>query len=317
MSITEFLEKNKQTNNLKLLIDSQLSTIDIIENSDYVELIMKYALITGVSTGIGYASLKAMINKGYHVYGSVRRPTDADRLSSEFPEHFTPLIFDVTNQESVDLAATQVTKTIGDKGLSCLVNNSGIAIGGPLLHQSIEEFERHFQVNVIGLMRVIQAFLPLLGARKDHPIPPGKIINISSVAGKFAQPFVGAYVSSKHAVEGLSHSLRRELLIYGIKVVIVGPGAVKTPIWDKGINMEPYKDTIYGQILKKFAVVAKKGGEEGLKASYLGSKIADIAVNKKPRLRYAFVPNSLTNWIIPRLLPDRWVDRFVKKQLMR
>ena len=277
---------------------------------------MKYALVTGVSTGIGYESLKALIDKEYHVYGSIRKQTDADRLRREFPKGFTPLIFDVTDQEAVDRAVAKVTSDIGDKGLSCLVNNSGIAIGGPLQHQPLEDFENQFQVNVIGLMRVTQAYLPLLGARENHPIEPGRIINISSVAGKFAQPFVGAYVSTKHAVEGLSHSLRRELLIYGIKVVIVGPGAVKTPIWDKGINMEPYSDTAYGKILKRFAHVAKKGGAEGLEASYLGGKIADIAEKKNPKLRYAFVPNSFTNWTIPRLLPDSWVDRFVKKQLL-
>ena len=277
---------------------------------------MKYALITGVSTGIGYESLKALISKGYHVYGSIRKQIDADRLKEELPKGFTPLIFDVTDQEGVDRAVIQVTAEIGDSGLSVLVNNSGIAIGGPLQHQSMEEFESQFQVNVIGLMRVTQAFLPLLGAREGHPSEPGRIINISSVAGKFAQPFVGAYVSTKHAVEGLSHSLRRELLIYGIKVIIVGPGAVKTPIWDKGINMEPYSDTAYGSILKRFAKEAKKGGEAGLDASFLGLKIAEIAERSNPKLRYAFVPNSLTNWTIPRLLPDRWVDRFVKKQLM-
>lgn len=277
---------------------------------------MKHALVTGVSTGIGYESLKALIGKGYHVYGSIRKQSDADRLKGEFTERFTPLIFDVTDKEGVDRAVTKVTSEIGNKGLSCLVNNSGIAIGGPLQHQPMEDFESQFQVNVIGLMRVTQAFLPLLGARENHPVEPGRIINISSVAGKFAQPFVGAYVSSKHAVEGLSHSLRRELLIYGIKVVIVGPGAVKTPIWDKGINMEPYSDTAYGSILKRFAKAAKKGGEEGLDASFLGQKIAEIAEKSNPKLRYAFVPNSFTNWTIPRLMPDSWVDRFVKKQLL-
>ena len=196
----------------------------------------RYALITGVSTGIGYESLKALIGKGYYVYGSVRTQGDADRLKEEFAQGFTPLIFDVTDQEGVDRAVTQVTADIGDKGLSCLVNNSGIAIAGPLQHQSIGDFENQFQVNVIGLMKVTQAFLPLLGVRENHPVQAGRIINISSEAGKFAQPFAGAYVGSKHAVEGLSHSLRRELLIYGIKVIIVGPGAVKTPIWHKGIN---------------------------------------------------------------------------------
>ena len=276
---------------------------------------MKYSLITGVSTGIGYSSLKAFHANGYHVFGSVRSQEDADRLSQLFPERFTPLIFDVTDQIAVDKAVDQVTAKLSGSGLSCLVNNSGIAKGGPLQYQSIEDFEYHFQVNVIGLMRVTKAFLPLLGARENHPIPPGKIINISSVAGRFAQPFVGAYVSSKHAVEGLSHSLRRELLLYNIDVVIVGPGAVKTPIWDKGIKMEQYKDTPYGKLLSSFGEVAKKGGDEGLSSDYLGEQVMKIALKDKPKLRYAFVPNRIKNWLVPMMMPHRLVDWFVRKQL--
>jgi len=278
---------------------------------------MKNVLITGVSTGIGYGSLKEFVTRGYHVYGSVRKQEDADRLKSEFGSGYTPLIFDVTDQKSIDRAAELVTEEMSGSGLACLVNNSGIAIGGPLQYQDIGDIEYHFKVNVIGLMRVTKAFLPLLGAREGHSISPGRIINISSVAGQIAQPFVGAYVGSKHAVEGLSHSLRRELLIYGIDVIIVGPGAVKTPIWDKGIKMDQYGDTPYGSILKRFAKVAKRGGEEGLSIDHLGRQIADIAERSNPKVRYAFVPKSLTNWTIPKLMPHRMIDRFIKKQLMK
>ncbi len=126
------------------------------------------------------------------------------------------MVFDVTDQEAIGQALNKVTEQLTTKSIFCLVNNSGIAIGGPLQFQELEEIEHHFQVNVIGLMRVTKAFLPLLGAQENHTSSPGKIINISSVAGKVATPFVGAYVGSKHAVEGLSHSLRRELLIYGL-----------------------------------------------------------------------------------------------------
>lgn len=277
----------------------------------------KHILITGVSSGIGYGALAEFVSRGYHVYGSVRKQKDADKLQAEFGPAFTPLIFDVTDQVGIDRAKSRVEQELSGSGLVCLINNSGIAIGGPLLYQNINEISYHFDVNVVGLLRVSKAFLPLLGARENHPVPVGRMINISSVAGKIAQPFVGAYVGSKHAVEGISHSLRRELLIYDIDVIVVGPGAVNTPIWDKGINMEKYSATSYGKILKGFAKFAKKGGAQGFTIDYLGKRIADIAESKRPRVRYAIVPQSLTNWTIPSLMPHRMIDRYIKKKLMR
>ena len=273
----------------------------------------KNILITGVATGIGYGCAVEFIKRGYQVFGSVRKIEDASKLREEFGESFIPLIFDVTDQVQVDAAVVKVSDLIGDVGLACLINNSGIAMGGPLMHQSMEEIEYHFQVNVMGLIRVTKAFLPLLGARENHKAAPGKIINISSVAGRFAQPFVGAYVGSKHAVEGMSHSLRRELLIYGIDVVIIGPGAVKTPIWDKGINMEPYMDTIYGPILKEFAKSAKEGCKNGLSVAYLAQNIVNIFENPSPKSRYPFVPQKFKSWTLPMLMPDRVIDRMIKK----
>lgn len=275
----------------------------------------KNILITGVSTGIGHGVAQEFLTRGYRVFGSVRNAEDASRVQAEFGDSFTPLIFDVTDQVAVDRSVTKVEQMIGSEGLAGLVNNSGIAIGGPLQFQTMDQIEAHFQVNVIGLMRVTKAFLHLLGARENHSYAPGKIINISSVAGKFAQPFVGAYVGSKHAVEGLSHSLRRELLMYGIDVIIIGPGAVKTPIWDKGINMKPYMDTPYSRFLEGFAKAAKKGGENGLSTDYLGREIVTIFEKSRPKTRYAYVPQRWKNWTIPRLLPDRIIDRMIKKMM--
>lgn len=270
-------------------------------------------LITGVSTGIGYGAAEEFIHRGYRVFGSVRKKEDAVKLSEKWGDDFFPLIFDVTDQEAVDAAADKVMKLIDHEGLAGLINNSGIAIGGPLQYQPMEDIQYHFDVNVIGLMRVTKAFLPLLGARYNHPTQPGRILNISSVGGKIAQPFVGAYIGTKHAVEGLSHSLRRELLIFGIDVIIIGPGAVKTPIWDKGINMEPYEGTPYQKALKSFSYIAKNGAENGLSIEYLGKGIADAFEAKKPKTRYAFVPDKLKNWTIPSLMPDRVLDQAIKK----
>jgi len=179
----------------------------------------------------------------------------------------------------------------------------------------MSDIEKHFQVNVMGLIRVTKACLPLLGARENHPGLPGKIINISSVAGKIAAPFVTAYAGSKHAVEGFSHGLRRELLPFGVQVVIVGPGAVKTPIWDKGMKFNNYESTPYGDILRKFGAGVKDSSEKGLEASYLGQQIADIVDANQPKLRYAFVPQRFINWSLPLRLPDKWLDSALAKRL--
>ncbi len=149
-------------------------------------------------------------------------------------ENFTPLVFDVTDRAAVLRAAEEVGEALGGSGLAGLVNNAGTAIGGPLMLQPLEEVRAHFEINVLGLVSVTQAFLPLLGARKFRTHGPGRILSIGSVGGKIASPFIGAYAGTKHAVEGISDSLRRELLPYGIDVILLEPGAVRTEIWDKG-----------------------------------------------------------------------------------
>lgn len=274
---------------------------------------IKNVLITGVSTGIGYATTEAFIKKGYRVFGSVRKEEDALRLKNDLGELFVPLLFDVTDDEGIEIGYKRVKEIVGDDGLYALVNNAGIAQGGPIQYQSMAEIKQHFDVNVFGVIKVTKTFLPLLGAVENHDGPKGRIINISSVAGRLGQPFVGAYVASKHALEGFSHSLRRELLIYGVDVIIIGPGAVKTPIWDKGIKMDGYKNTPYSKILEKFARSAKKGGEDGLSPDVLADNIVSIVESKAPKTRYAFLNDKLKNWNIPMMMSDRMLDGVIKK----
>jgi NAD(P)-dependent dehydrogenase (short-subunit alcohol dehydrogenase family) len=233
-------------------------------------------LITGASTGIGYGAAKQFVQKGYTVFGSVRTQADADRLQAELGPNFVPLLFDVTDAGAVNAATQLLTERLAGSGLAGLINNAGIAIGGPLQHQPMEVIGQHFAVNVLGLLRVTQAFLPLLGARDNHPVQPGRIQNISSVNGQVAIPFMGAYVGSKHAVEGLSHSLRREVGLYGISVVIVGPGAVKTPIWAKGTAIDGYAKTAYYPAMQGFLKQVQAAESRGLSADYLGERIVQI-----------------------------------------
>lgn len=276
---------------------------------------MKHVLVTGASTGIGFAAAKAFVDKGYHVYGSVRKQADADSLAAALGKHFTPLLFDVTDHAAIAAAAKRLEAEIGKEGLACLVNNAGIATSGPLMLQPLDDFRWQFEVNVIGLLAVTQAFLPLLGAKQNPGHAPGKILMISSVGGKVTAPFLGAYTSSKHALEGLSGSLRQELQLYGIDVVIIGPGAVKTPIWDKPSANELgiFEGSDYAPMMRKFQSYFVKNGQKGLPAEYLGERIVAIFEKKKPKVRYAFVPSRLKDWIIPNNMPKRMMDRIIGK----
>lgn len=276
---------------------------------------MKHVLVTGASTGIGFAAAQAFIAKGYHVYGSVRKQADADKLQQELGKQFSPLLFDVTDGPAITAAAKKVEAEIGKEGLACLVNNAGVAVSGPMQLVPIDEMRFQFEVNLFGLLAVTQAFLPLLGAKENPGHAPGRIIMISSVGGKIAAPFLGPYVASKHALEGLSHSLRRELQIYGIDVIIVGPGAVKTPIWDKPSANELgiYEGSIYAPAMLRFQKAFVTGGQKGLPASFLGERLVHIFEKRKPKTRYVFVPHRFSDWVVPKLLPDRVIDRFIGK----
>ena len=158
---------------------------------------MKQAVITGVSTGIGYACVKVLIERGFRVFGSVRKQEDTDRLQKEFGEMFVPLLFDVTDEPAVQAAAEKVGAHLDNATLDGLVNNAGIEIAGPLSHLPTDQFRYQLEVNLVGPFIVTKAFLPLLGADQARKGRPGRIVNISSAGGKIAGPFTGAYSVSK------------------------------------------------------------------------------------------------------------------------
>lgn len=277
-------------------------------------------VITGVSTGIGAATLRTLVARDLHVFGSVRRPADAERLRHELGAHrdrFTPLLFDVTDVEAMHAAARDVRAALGGRRLLGLVNNAGIAIGGPLALQPLDEVRRHFEVNVLGALSATQAFLPLLGTDPSLTGPPGRILNISSVTGRIGPPFLGAYAGTKHALEGMSESLRRELFGFGIDVVIVAPGSIATPIWDKAeaADSGPYEGTPYMEAIRRFATRVIAEGRRGLPAEQVADVVWHALTDAHPRVRYAVVPQRLRNWVLPRLLPRRWVDRIIARGL--
>ena len=276
---------------------------------------MKNAVITGVSTGIGYACLKVLLTHGFRVFGSVRKQEDAIRLSAEFGDNFVPLFFDVTNQAAVEAGAAKVAQHLGTSFLDGLVNNAGIEVAGPLSHLSADQFRHQLEVNLVGPHIVTQAFLSLLGADLSRIGKPGRIINISSSSGKIAGPFLGAYSASKFGLEGLSESLRRELILFGIDVIIIGPGAIVTPIWQKseaGIT-ERFRHTPFAEALDKFERYSLKEGTSGYPPEVIGDVVWRALTTARPKVRYAIVPNRLTNWIIPRLIPMRILDKLIAR----
>lgn len=278
----------------------------------------KSVVVTGASTGIGYQICSDLITLGYHVFGSVRQAEDGERLAAIFSGSFTPLYFDVTDHDAVDQAAQVVASKLAGKPLVGLFNNAGLAVAGPLLHLSIEDLRYQFEVNVIGLMKVTQAFAPLLGAVENFDGTPGRIVMISSVSGKIGMPFIGAYSGSKFALEGLSQSLRAEMLLYGIEVIVIGPGAVQTPIWDKSINstMEKFKETPYTESLYIFLnKFVKRSIKTAISVEALSLKIVNIFTHPHPKSRYTMINQKFTNYLLPLLLPSKLINNILGKGL--
>jgi NAD(P)-dependent dehydrogenase (short-subunit alcohol dehydrogenase family) len=277
----------------------------------------KNIVITGASTGIGYAAAAELTQAGYQVFGSVRKAADAERVRAALGANFTPLLMDVTDASAIAAAAQTVQAAVGAAGLAGLVNNAGIAVGGPLQHLPLDELRYQFEVNLFGLVAVTQAFLPLLGARKQAPHPPGRIINMSSVSGLVAYPFLAPYVASKHALEGLSDSLRVELKLYGIDVILIEPGSVRTPIWDKAeqIDVTRYAQSDYAPILNKLMTSMLAMGRKGMPVEKVARTIRLALESPHPKPRYAMPDKWLVGWVMPHLLPTRWVDALVARYL--
>lgn len=276
----------------------------------------KSAVVTGASTGIGRAIAETLIAAGWRVFGSVRKVESAENVANTLGSAFTPLIFDVTDAAAIKAASAKVEAALGGRTLNALVNNAGVAVGGPLRYIPLDEIKRQFDVNVYGVLRVTQAFLPMLGADRRFKGPPGRIINISSVAGKMASPFMAPYAMSKHALEAMSESLRRELIMHGVDVIVIAPGAIRTPIWAKAdeIDVEQYADSEYYELLKTMRAAMQSYGDEGLPAAAVGKLALNVLTRRRLKTRYAILRNKFLMWTLPNLLPKRLLDRIVAKR---
>jgi NAD(P)-dependent dehydrogenase (short-subunit alcohol dehydrogenase family) len=277
---------------------------------------MRSIVITGTSTGIGYGAAKVLIARGFRVFGSVRKAADADRVKAELGANFVPLVFDVTDEAAVNAAAREVGAAMKGETLAGLVNNAGIAVSGPLLELPVADFRRQMEVNVMGPVIATKAFAPLLGADPSLKGPRGRIVMISSVSGTNGNPLLSPYCTSKHAIEGLSESLRREFMRFGIDVIVVAPGAVKTPIWDMAdeIDMTAYGSSPFLPALERIRAYMLKLAETGLPAEKIGEVIHEALTLPNPKVRYEISPEPF-RMLMMRTLPKRMLDRMIAKQL--
>src|SRR6202035_1005358 len=277
---------------------------------------MQSVVVTGASTGIGRATAKLLLDRGFRVFGSVRKQADADRLKGEFGANFTPLLFDVTDEAAVLAAAREVRAALNGETLTGLVNNAGIAVAGPVLELAADEFRRQMDVNVIGPIISTQAFGPLLGSDPSLKGTEGRIVMISSVESKSVNPISAAYSASKHAIEGLSESLRRELMLFGIDVIIIAPGAVKTPIWSKAdeVDISPYRNSPFFPALEKIRKFMLHLGETALPAEKIAETVAGALTSAHPKVRYQITPDPMRH-LITGMLPKRIVERIIARRL--
>jgi NAD(P)-dependent dehydrogenase (short-subunit alcohol dehydrogenase family) len=270
-------------------------------------------LVTGASTGIGRATALYLGARGLRVFASVRREEDALPLQGA-----TPVVLDVTDTDSIRAAAEAVSRALGDEPLAGLVNNAGIAVSGPLEFLEMSEIRRQFDVNLFGQMAVTQAFLPLLRRAKG-----GRIVNMSSISGRVTAPLLGPYSMSKFALEAFSDALRRELEPFGMSVSVIEPGAIKTPIWDKGVDtateriarMPARARELYGRRIETLTKHAQKMSENGAPAEEVAKAVHHALVSRRPKTRYLVGTDARLTAKLVWILPDRAIDRLMRRRL--
>lgn len=271
----------------------------------------KSVVITGCSSGIGHGLVKKFINEGFTVYGSVRKKGDGARLQKEFGKSFQALYFDVTKEEDIKKAAKAVKKGLNGEKLFALINNAGIVTSGPLVLQPISEIKHTLDVNAIGPILVARHFFELL-LPKGGDEKAGRIINVGSISGKFSFPFIGAYVASKHALEGISSVMSMEFQKHKIPVILAGFGFVKTEIVSKGTNPEDYKNSPYYQNMvegNSFAFAQMES--QSLSCEEAAERVYKIYNSANPKLRYAVVYRKFLNWTIPLLLGHKLRNKVI------
>jgi NAD(P)-dependent dehydrogenase (short-subunit alcohol dehydrogenase family) len=287
-----------------------MTNLDSLRQSTHSQAVV----ITGASTGIGEACVKRLAAAGFHVFAGVRKAEDGAALQQATGDRVTPLLLDVTNTEQIAAAQATVATMVGENGLVGLINNAGIAVGGPLEFIPLDKFHHQMAVNVYGALAVTQEFLPLLRQAT------GRIVNMSSISGLAASPFLGPYAASKFALEALSDALRLELRPWGIQVVLVEPGNIATPIWQKGLafadqleaKLPPEAQAYYGPIFPFMRAMLTRS--RGTPADAVAQVVEQALTAAQPNARYLVGNDArLRTWI--ERLPTRWRDNLIASRL--
>lgn len=274
---------------------------------------MKNIFITGISSGLGKATAAAFLKQGDCVIGTIRDESSVLDLKNQFQNQLKLIRVDLLDANAIQELPKRLNALEIEK-LDVLVNNAGVAYAAPFEYQNFSEIQQMLELNVLSTMRVTQILLPFLKNATYNSSP--RIINISSVSGENGTPFLAAYCASKHAIEGFSESLRRELNIYPIKVIVIGPGSVKTPIWDKGITKlaQSFEHTEYKNAFRRFIRFAEKEVDHALAPEVVVEQILKAATQASPPVRFAPVPSPLQNWFL-NSIPKKFADRLNFKAL--
>lgn len=276
---------------------------------------MKSVLVTGASTGIGRATAEHLDRRGWRVFAGVRKEADAASLRAAGSGRLVPLMLDVTDAGQIAAAAEQVGAEVGESGLDGLVNNAGVAVPGPLETLPIDDFKRQIEVNLTAQVAVTQAMLPAIRRAR------GRVVFITSIGGLMAFPMFGAYHAAKFGLEAVGDVFRQELRPWGIKVAVVEPGSIATPIWDRGeaevdaiaARAGDGHERLYGEAIKTYREVARKTGERGIPPGKVAAKIEHALSARRPRTRYLVGADARGQAFASRVLPDRLVDWIVAR----
>ncbi len=270
-------------------------------------------VISGASTGIGRSCALHLDRLGFYVFAGVRREADGRALARDASPRLTPLLLDITDPDSV--AAAHLTVSDRRIAVAGLVNNAGTTVPCPVEFLPLDTLRQQLEVNLLGHVAMVQAFLPLL--RRSH----GRVINISSLAGRLPVPVMGSYSAAKHALEGLSGSLRLELADSGVHVAIVEPGNIRTPMSGKlradvstaMSAMTAEGKEAYSGLLRGVEAAVAEGGERGAPPEVVAEAVAHALTSDSPRIRYPVGPQAGRMMLLARALPDRLLDVVLKR----
>ena len=278
-------------------------------------LVVRAVVVTGASTGIGEAVALRFDRRGWQVFAGVRREADAERLTRQAGSRLRTVMLDVTDEQMVGAAADTIRSAVGPGGLAGVVNNAGVALGGPVEFLPLDEWRRQLEVNVIGQIAVTKAVLPMIRQGR------GRIVFIGSISGRVAAPMMGPYSASKFALAAIAETLRHELRPWGIRVVLIEPGAIKTAIWDKGRRsltaahelLPAEALEVYRGHLEELKRVVEHQDRAGIPAETVASVVERALLARRPRARYLVGPDARAGGVMSRVLPDSLKDEVLRR----